>query len=62
MEARARLREGYVTREKVDQLMAKVTKHRGERAAEQLRDDMRAQWKVRREWMQSAEPMETHTQ
>lgn len=44
MEARARLREGYTTRPKVDELCRLV-------AANQLREDMREQWRSRREWM-----------
>jgi hypothetical protein len=51
MEARARLREGYTTREKVDELMRRVASKRGQAAADQLREDMRAQWKTRSEWM-----------
>jgi hypothetical protein len=51
MEARARLREGYTTREKVDELMRRVASKRGRAAADQLREDMRAQWKTRSEWM-----------
>ena len=51
LEARARLREGYVTRSRVDDLVRRVTTKRGERAAEQLRQDMREQWRIRNEWM-----------
>lgn len=52
LEARARLREGYTTREKVDELMRRVAAKRGQAAADQLRADMRDQWSRRREWMQ----------
>lgn len=51
MEARARLREGYTTRAKVDELMLTVAKRRGQAAADRLREDMREQWKTRSEWM-----------
>jgi hypothetical protein len=51
MEARARLREGYTTRAKVDELCRRVAAKRGQAAADQLREDMRAQWKTRAEWM-----------
>lgn len=52
LEARAWLRDGYTTAAKVDALMVGIRKHRGERAAEQLREDMRQQWRRRHEWMQ----------
>ena len=51
MEARARLREGYTNRAKVDELMLAVAKRRGQAAADQLREDMREQWKTRADWM-----------
>jgi hypothetical protein len=51
MEARARLREGYTTRPKVDELCRLVAAKRGQAAADQLREDMREQWRSRREWM-----------
>ena len=51
MEARARLREGYTTRAKVDELMTAVAKRRGQWAADQLREDMREQWRTKHEWM-----------
>jgi hypothetical protein len=51
MEARARLREGYTTRAKVDELMLAVAKRRGQPAADQLREDMREQWKTRATWL-----------
>ncbi len=50
-EARARLREGYTNREKVDELMRLVASRRGHAAAERLRADMREQWKIRSQWM-----------
>jgi hypothetical protein len=54
LEARGRLREGYVTRAKVDELMQRITKFRGEAAALQLRQDMREQWAKRNEWLDAA--------
>lgn len=56
MEARARLREGYTTRAKVDELMLAVAKRRGQAAADQLREDMRAQWLTRSEWLPASGP------
>lgn len=50
LEARARLREGFSTPERVNDLLRRVAKKRGERAAEQLREDMREQWRIRRTW------------
>jgi hypothetical protein len=50
-EARGWIRDGYVTRTKVDELIAVITKKRGERAALQLREDMRTQWKIKHEWL-----------
>lgn len=49
--ARARLREGFTTRQAADDLVRGVAQKRGERAAEQLREDMRDQWRVRRTWL-----------
>lgn len=54
LEARARLREGFTTAAKVDGLMRKVAAKRGQAAADQLREDMRAQWRTRREWLDGA--------
>jgi hypothetical protein len=54
LEARARLREGFTTRAKVDELVIRVAKKRGQHAADQLREDMRAQWKIRHEWVGAA--------
>lgn len=51
MEARARIREGFDSKEKVDSLCHKVARKRGQRAADQLRQDMREQWKTRPQWM-----------
>ncbi|HET8897149.1 MAG TPA: hypothetical protein VFN09_00005 [Rhodanobacteraceae bacterium] len=54
MEARARLREGYTTRGKVDELCHRVAAMRGQAAADQLREDMRQQWRTRAQWMHAA--------
>jgi hypothetical protein len=54
MEARARLREGYTTRTKVDELCRRVAAKRGQAAADQLREDMRQQWRTRAQWMHAA--------
>lgn len=51
LEARARLREGFTTRDKVDELCRRVAQKRGQAAADQLRDDMREQWRIRDEWL-----------
>lgn len=53
MEARGWLRDGYTTMEKVDELMHRITKKRGPAAAEQLRHDMREQWRCRGTWLAS---------
>lgn len=50
LEARARLREGFTTQWAVDDLVRRVAQRRGERAAAQLRADMREQWRIRRTW------------
>lgn len=52
LEARARLRDGYTTRAKVDELCRIVAAKRGQAAADQLREDMREQWRSRAEWLQ----------
>lgn len=51
LEARARLREGYTTRARVDDLCRRVAAKRGQAAADQLREDMRAQWHTRQQWL-----------
>lgn len=50
-EARHWLRQGYVTVDQVDDLIDRIAKKRGQEAADQLRQDMRQQWRIRREWM-----------
>jgi hypothetical protein len=41
---------GYVTRAKVDELMAVITRSAATAAALQLREEMHAQWKIKNEW------------
>lgn len=54
LEARARLREGFTARATVDELVKRVGSKRGERAAEQLRQDMRDQWRIRGTWLEQS--------
>lgn len=54
-EARARIREGITTMEAVNQLMRQVAAKRGQAAADQLRADMRHQYKTRGQWMVSGQ-------
>lgn len=49
-EARAWLRDGYTSPEKVDDLMRRIAQRRGQAAADRLRQDMREQWRLRRVW------------
>lgn len=50
-EARSWLRQGFTTADRVDELIARIARHRGSAAAAQLREEMRQQWTQRREWM-----------
>lgn len=50
-EARHYLRCGYTTDSKVNQLTETVALRRGRQAADQLRADMRAQWRTRATWL-----------
>lgn len=45
-EARDWLRRGYTTHARVDELMARIEKHRGAEAVEVLREEMRRQWRL----------------
>jgi len=49
--ARLWLVEGYTTREKTAQLRRMVAKTRGQEYADQLLEEMRAQWRSRSQWM-----------
>lgn len=49
-EARHWLKQGYTTETKVAELREKITAKRGAVAAERLIEEMRRQWKRRREW------------
>lgn len=50
-EARGWLRDGYTTRAKVDELMVRIARHRGEQLAGELREEMRRQWAIRDKWI-----------
>ncbi|WP_220816097.1 DUF7696 family protein [Pseudomonas paralcaligenes] len=50
-EARAWLRFGYTSQEKVSELQELIAKKRGTAAAERLVQEMRRQWQRRREWL-----------
>jgi hypothetical protein len=50
-EARSWLRQGYVTPQRVDELMASIARHRGVAAAQALREEMRRQWRCRHAWL-----------
>jgi hypothetical protein len=49
-EARHYIRQGHTTAAAVDTLCQRITKKRGESAANQLRQDMREQYIKREEW------------
>lgn len=50
-EARYWLRRGYITPEKVAELVEELTKKRGTKAVDTLIAEMRTQWGSRREWL-----------
>ena len=50
-EARSWIRQGYYSADRVDALMERIAKHRGQTAAAQLRAEMRRQWARRGEWL-----------
>lgn len=50
-EARTWLRKGYVTADKITELSALITKHRGAASAARLVEEMRRQWRRRSEWL-----------
>ncbi|WP_337054071.1 hypothetical protein [Pseudoxanthomonas sp. USHLN014] len=50
-EARHWLRLGYTTAPKVHQLIESIASKRGHEAADLLRQDMRAEWARRSQWM-----------
>lgn len=52
--ARLWLSEGYTTAEKVRALHRTLAASRGQDYADAMRDEMRAQWRVRSEWMDGA--------
>lgn len=49
-EARTWLRQGYTSRAAVDELVARIAERRGAEAADELRQEMRRQWKLRDQW------------
>lgn len=53
-EARDWLRRGYTSNAKVNDLMERIASKRGRAAADELRQDMREQWKRRSEWLWEA--------
>jgi len=54
-EARHWIRQGYRNSKWVNELIARIAQCRGAAAAEELREEMRRQWKRRREWMEVSE-------
>lgn len=50
-EARTWIKQGYFTKDRVDELMIRIAKHRGEESAAALRAEMRRQWGRRSEWL-----------
>lgn len=52
-EARNWLRQGFNQARAVDELMERIAKHRGQPAADALREEMRRQWGRRAEWLQA---------
>lgn len=53
-EARYWLKEGYTNEAKVNELMPRIAAKRGQAAADQLRQDMRDQWRIRATWWEGA--------
>ncbi|OOW63334.1 hypothetical protein Xlen_02595 [Xanthomonas campestris pv. leeana] len=51
-EARHWLRQGYTNARSVALLQQLIAAKRGDQAAQDLRDEMREQWKSRRHWQQ----------
>lgn len=47
-EARNWLRRGYTSPEQVEALMQRIAKLRGQAAADELREEMRRQWRIQR--------------
>ena len=46
-EARDWLRRGYTAPAMVDGLMLRIAKHRGQSSADELREEMRRQWRLK---------------
>ncbi|OAX59089.1 DUF7696 family protein [Xanthomonas translucens] len=51
-EARHWLQQGYTDARSVGLLLQLIAAKRGAQAAQDLRDEMRQQWKTRRQWQQ----------
>lgn len=45
-EARTWLRQGYSTAASINELMVRIVAKRGQRAADELREEMRRQWRL----------------
>lgn len=45
-EAREWIKRGYINRNKVNELMTRLTKIRGSEAAQMLKSEMRRQWRL----------------
>lgn len=52
-EARDWLRQGYTTQQKVGELRTRIAGKRGDAAADEVLEEMRRQWRIRREWEQA---------
>lgn len=50
-EARYWLRKGYSTPDRIDELRAELHKKRGTNAIETLIEEMRRQWRTRKDWL-----------
>lgn len=51
-EARWWLQQGCRTEERVKELMERIAQRRGQAAADELRQEMRIQWRRRAEWLE----------
>lgn len=51
-EARTWIKQGYYTSDRVAALILRIKEKRGQDAAERLREEMRRQWKNRKEWLE----------
>ncbi|MFT0137372.1 hypothetical protein ACEK07_04915 [Alcanivoracaceae bacterium MT1] len=51
LEAREWLRRGYIKRSQANKLKARIARQRGQRAADELIEEMGRRWHQRTEWM-----------